>query len=156
MSLKEALADVQAKVGSETHVSDWLTITQERINQFAEATGDFQWIHVDPERAKTDSPFGATIVHGYLTLSLIPFLTDAVNPDKPSYPDVKMGINYGCNRIRFMNPIVVGSKVRARVEVFSVEEVKNNGIQIVNKVTIEIENVPKPACVAETVSRLYF
>lgn len=155
MPLETALADLQSKVGTETHISDWLTITQERINQFAEATGDFQWIHVDEAKA-AQSPFGSTIAHGYLTLSLIPHLTGGVDPDKPRYPDVKMGINYGLNRVRFPNPVKVGSKVRTRTELQSVEPVKNNGLQMTNKVTIEIEGIEKPACVAETVSRLYF
>ncbi|MEM7346113.1 MAG: MaoC family dehydratase [Chloroflexota bacterium] len=155
MPLDIALADLQSKLGTETHVGEWLTITQERINQFAEATGDFQWIHVDEEKAKF-SPFGSTIAHGYLTLSLIPFLADRVNPDKPLYPDIKMGINYGVNRVRFPNPLKVGSKIRSRTELQSVEEVKGNGLQMVNKLTIEIEGEAKPACVAETVSRFYF
>ena len=155
MSQAIALADLQSKLNSEVHKSDWYTVTQENINQFADATGDHQWIHVDPERAKTDSPFGTTIAHGYLTLSLIVHLSGNVDPDKPAYPDVKMGINYGCNKVRFPNPVVVGSKIRTRTALMSVEE-KGNALQIVNKVTVEIEGVQKPGCVAETVSRLYF
>lgn len=156
MSLVNALADLQAKTGTETRVSDWTTITQDQINQFAEATGDFQWIHVDVEKA-AKSPFGATIAHGFLTLSLIPFLAGTGPSDAPPrYDGLKMGINYGLNKVRFPNPVRVGSKVRSRTELLRVEEVKNNGLQIVNKVTIEIEGVEKPACVAETVSRLYF
>lgn len=156
MSLANALADLQAKVGTETRISDWTTITQDQINQFAEATGDFQWIHVDEEKA-AKSPFGATIAHGFLTLSLIPFLAGTGNADAPPrYDGLKMGINYGLNKVRFPNPVRVDSKVRSRTELLSVEEVKNDGLQVVNKVTIEIEGVDKPACVAETVSRLYF
>lgn len=156
MSLELALADLQAKVGTETHVSDWLTITQDRVNKFAEATGDFQWIHVNPERAEAESPYGTTIAHGYLTLSLIPYLGDNVNPDKPMYPDIKLAINYGLNRVRFPHPVAVGSQIRTRTEIAAVAEVKNNGVQIINKVTIEIQGASKPACVAETVVRLYF
>jgi acyl dehydratase len=156
MSLQNALADLQSKIGTETHVGEWLTISQERINQFAEATGDHQWIHVDVARANAESPFGGPIAHGYLTLSLIPFLTDSVNPDKPSYPGVKLGINYGSNKVRFPNPVPVGARVRARTMLLSADEVKGNAIQIINQVTMEIEGEAKPGCVAETVARLYF
>ncbi len=151
----QALADLQSKIDSETQVSDWYTVTQENINLFAEATGDHQWIHTDPERAKTQSPFGTTIAHGFLTLSLIVMLSGSVDPDKPPYEGIKMGINYGCNKVRFPHPVAVNSKVRSRTTLMSVEE-KGNALQIVNKVTIEIEGVQKPGCVAETVSRLYF
>ena len=156
MSLQSALADLESKIGSETHVSDWFTISQERIQQFADATEDQQWIHVNVERAQTHSPFGGPIAHGFLTLSLIPYLTGGVDPDKPEYPEAKMGVNYGLNRVRFPNPVHVGSRVRARTSLLSAEEVKGNGIQIVRQVTIEIEGQPKPGCVAETVTRLYF
>ena len=155
MSLKEALADLQTKVGTETHVSPWLTITQERINQFAAATGDFQWIHVDEERAGK-SPLGSTIAHGFLTLALIPYLGGSVDSEKPRYPGLKMGVNYGLNRVRFPHPVKVGAKIRTRTELLSVEEVKDNALQLVNKVTLEIEGAAKPACVAETVSQMYF
>ena len=156
MSLQSALADLESKIGSETHVSDWFTISQERIQQFADATEDQQWIHVDVERAQTHSPFGGPIAHGFLTLSLIPYLTGGVDPDKPEYPEAKMGVNYGLNRVRFPNPVRVGSRVRTRTSLLNAEEVKGNGIQIVRQVTIEIEGQPKPGCVAETVTRLYF
>ncbi len=156
MSYQNALADLQAKVGSETHVGEWLTIDQARINAFAEATLDNQWIHVDPERARRESPFGGPVAHGYLTLSLLPHLAGRVNAEKPPYPGLKVSVNYGLNRVRFPHPVVAGSRVRARTELVSVEEVAGNGLQTVSKVTIEIEGVPKPACVAETVSRMYF
>jgi acyl dehydratase len=156
MSIEIAKADLAAKVGKETFVSDWLTITQERINQFAEATGDHQWIHVDQERADRESPFGTTVAHGYLTLSLLPFLSGSVNAEKPPYPGIKLGINYGLNKVRFPNPVKVGSRVRLRNSLVSFEEVKGNGIQLVNQAYIEIEGQPKPGCVAETVSRFYF
>ncbi len=155
MSIEAALADLRSKVGTEIHVGPWLTITQERIDAFAEATGDFQWIHVDAERAKVESPFGTTVAHGYLTLSLIPYLTGSANSDHPGYAGVKMGVNYGLNRVRFPHPVTVGANIRARTELVSVEEV-TGGLQLVKKVTIEIEGATKPACVAETVSRLYF
>ena len=155
MSLEAALADLQTKVGTETHLSDWLEMTQERIDQFAAATGDFQWIHVDPARAAA-SPFGSTIAHGFLTLSLMPYLTGSVNPDRPRYEGVRMSINYGLNRVRFPHPVAVGAKIRARTELLSVEAVPGDALQLVNRVTIELEGIEKPACVAETVSRLYF
>lgn len=155
MSLQDALKQLEQDVGQETHVSDWLEVTQERINQFADATGDHQWIHVDPKRA-AQGPFGTTIMHGYLSLALIPMLTEAVDPDKPAFPGAKMGINYGLNRVRFPHPIRVGTRIRARMRLQEFEEVKGGGVQIVNQVTIEIEGESKPGCVAETVSRFYF
>ncbi len=156
MSRQDALADLQSKVGTEVHVSDWFTITQERINAFADATLDHQWIHVDPERAARESPFGTTIAHGFLTLSLIPYLTGAVDPERERYPGLVMAINYGLNRVRFPHPVPVNARIRARSELLGVEEVANNGLQLIHRVTIEIEGAPKPGCVAETVSRLYF
>ncbi len=155
MSLEQTLADLQTKVGTETHVGSWLTITQEMVNQFAAVTKDFQWIHTDPERAKAASPFEKTVAHGYFTLSLLSYLTDSVNAEMPRYSGTKMGVNYGLNKVRFPHPVVVDSKIRARTELQSVEEVKGV-LQVVNKVTVEIEGVAKPACVAETVSRFYF
>ena len=155
MSIENAIADLETKVGTETHVSPWLTITQERINQFAEATLDHQWIHVDPERANAESPFGGPVAHGFLTLSLIPHLTGSVDPDKPRYPGVKMGVNYGLNKVRFPSPVPVGAKIRARTTLLNFKEAKG-GLQIINQVTIEIEGQEKPGCVAETVSLLYF
>ncbi len=155
MTLQTVLADLESKVGQETYVGEWLDIDQERISQFADATGDHQWIHVDAERAAS-GPDGSTITHGYLTLALIPFLTDVVSEEKPLYPDIRMGINYGLNRVRFPNAVKVGARVRSRTKLDSYEEVAGNGVQIVNLVTIEVEGEEKPACVAETVMRLYF
>jgi len=143
--------DVRSAVGEHLGYSDWHGIEQERIDRFADATGDHQWIHVDPERASRESPFGTTIAHGYLTLSLIPWLMGEV----VSYEGVKMGVNYGCNKVRFPAPVKVGSRVRAGAELVSVEDVPG-GVQLVNRVTIEVEGAEKPSCVAETVSRLYF
>jgi acyl dehydratase len=129
--------------------SEWIEIDQDRINRFADATGDHQWIHVDVERAK-QGPFGTTIAHGFLTLSLIPSLTGGLL----KVDGVRMGINYGLNKVRFPNPVRVGSRVRASVRNLTVEDVQG-GIQIVNEVTVSIDGEPKPACVAETVTRLY-
>ena len=148
-------ADLLATVGQEVHVGEWLTIAQAMIDSFAEVTQDRQWIHVDPDRAQRESPFGATVAHGYLTLSLIPFLTDSVNPNVNRYPGKRMGINYGLNKVRFPHPVLVGSRVRARTTLLGVEEV-SGGLQIVNQVIVEIEGQSKPACVAETVARIYF
>lgn len=143
------LADFKTLIGQEIAVSDWVTITQERINQFAEATGDFQWIHVDPVKAK-DSPFKSTIAHGFLTLSLVPMLLEQV----VRMPSVKMGVNYGSNKVRFTNPVPVNSRVRGRFTVKAAEDIAG-GMQITVLATIEIEGVDKPACVAESISRRY-
>lgn len=137
-------------VGTELGVSDWLAIKQERINQFADATDDHQWIHVDPERA-AEGPFGATIAHGYLTLSLASkFLPEIVEVK------MKMGINYGCNKVRFPAPVPVGSRVRGRGELVEAKQVVGGGVQAIIRVTVEIEGGKKPACVADTISRYYF
>jgi acyl dehydratase len=142
--------DLRAAVGQHLGYSDWHAVDQERIDTFADATGDHQWIHVNPEMAKA-GPFGTTIAHGYLTLSLIPWLMGEV----VAYEGVKMGVNYGCNKVRFPAPVKVDSKVRAGAELIEAEDVAG-GVQIVNRVTIEVEGAEKPSCVAETVSRLYF
>jgi acyl dehydratase len=144
------IEDVRAKVGEELGVGDWHTVTQEQINTFAEATGDHQWIHVDTERAKT-GPFGHTIAHGYLTLSLIPTLGGG----SLGIDGVKMGINYGLDRVRFVAPVPAGAKVRARRKLLEVKEGKGF-VQLKTEVTVEIEGQNKPACVAETLSRAYF
>ncbi|MEE8312005.1 MAG: MaoC family dehydratase [Candidatus Binatia bacterium] len=137
------------KVGQHLGYSDWLEISQDRINLFADATGDHQWIHVDPERAKT-GPFGATIAHGYLTLSLVNYFL----PQIVRVENISMGVNYGCEKVRFPAPVPVGSKVRGGGELVSVEEVKG-GYQAVVRITVEIEGNERPACVADTISRFY-
>jgi acyl dehydratase len=144
------IEDLKSMAGKEWGRSEWLDVTQDRIDTFADATGDHQWIHVDPERAKI-GPFGATIAHGFLTLSLIPTLCGGM----VRVEGVRMGINYGLNKVRFPSPVRVGSRVRAVSNNVSVEDVEG-GIQVVNRITIEIEGREKPACVAETVSRFYF
>ncbi|HEY7692257.1 MAG TPA: MaoC family dehydratase [Gaiellaceae bacterium] len=130
--------------------SSWLEVTQERIDQFADATGDHQWIHVDPERA-AQGPFGTTIAHGFLTLSL---LIEFIEEVRPSSGEFRMGINYGVNKVRFPAPVPVGSRLRAHFEVLEVTEVEG-GIQVVTKGTVEREGEEKPVCVAEMVSRHY-
>jgi acyl dehydratase len=139
------LAEFVAAKGAQLGTSEWHEVTQEQVNMFADATGDHQWIHVDLDRAKA-GPFGGTIAHGYLTLSLIPTLGHSIY----RVDGLKMGINYGSNKVRFPNPVRVGSRVRATAELVEVTEVAQ-GTQAVVKYTVEIENQPKPACVAETV-----
>ena len=142
--------DVGSLVGQEVGVSDWVQVTQERVNQFAEATGDHQWIHVDPEQAAS-GPFGTTIAHGYLTLSLLPAMTFEVMPRDP---DAKMGVNYGLNRVRFPAPVPSGSRVRGSFKVLAVEEF-DWGYQATVEGTVEREGGDKPVCVAELIFRTY-
>jgi len=149
-----SIEELQPLVGQEVAVSDWITIDQERIDRFADATSDHQWIHVDPERAKT-GPFGTTVAHGFLTLSLLPCLTHqaiALN-------NTKLAINYGLDRVRFPAPVPVGSRLRGRFKLQKIEILKPlrgmPGAQLVWEVTIEREGSSKPVCVAESVSRRY-
>jgi len=141
--------DLLEAVGQQLGPTDWLEMAQDRVNLFADATGDHQWIHVDPERA-ADGPFGATIAHGYLTLSL----ANLFLPQLMEVQDVSMGVNYGCDRVRFPAPVPVGSRIRGSGEVISAEEVKG-GIQAVVRITVEIENSERPACIVDTISRFY-
>lgn len=131
--------------------TDWLLIEQDRIDTFADATGDHQWIHVDPVRAK-DGPFGATVAHGYLTLSLVNYFL----PQLMTVENLAMGVNYGCDRIRFPAPVIVGSRIRGAGEVTGVESLANGAVQVVVRVTIEIEGSDRPACVVDTISRYTF
>lgn len=155
MGITEVLEELTPNIGSEVYLGSWLSMTQDRIDEFARATGDFQWIHVDPVRAEAESPYGATIAHGYLTLSLIPFLTEMVRPDKPLITGAQRLINYGSNKVRFPAPVRAGARIRAREELTGVREVKGS-LEIVKKVSVEIEGESKPACVAETVTRAFF
>ena len=142
--------ELQSAVGRHLGHSDWLEITQERIDQFAEATGDHQWIHVDPERAKR-GPFGTTIAHGYLTQSLVNLFL----PQIVEVRGIAMGINYGADRLRFPAPVPVGSKLRAGAELLEVEETRDGAVQAKLRVTVEIQGSDKPACVIDTISRYY-
>jgi acyl dehydratase len=144
-------ASLQHLVNTEIGVSDWLEITQERVDAFADATDDHQWIHVDPEKAAV-GPFGGTIAHGFLTLSLTVTLSSQVELDVGS---PRMAINYGLEKVRFPAPVPVGSRIRARVGLVSVSDVEG-GIQVNRQVVIEVEGGEKPAMVAETVSRYYY
>ncbi|MGA7835563.1 MAG: MaoC family dehydratase [Acidimicrobiales bacterium] len=144
-----SIEDLSALVGTHLGYSDFHTVTQEQVNLFADATGDHQWIHVDPERAAT-GPFGRTIAHGYLTLSLVPVLLAGVL----HVDGVAMGVNYGTNKVRFTAPVPVGSDIRAGATLASVDEV-NGGVQVVLDVTVEVRDAPKPSCVAQVVFRYY-
>jgi acyl dehydratase len=145
----ESPQDLKDAVGKHLGYSEWLTMEQDRVNQFADATDDHQWIHVDAERAKA-GPFGATIAHGYLTLSLVSsFLSQIVE-----VRGFEFAVNYGTNKVRFPAPVKVGSRIRGGAEVISVEEAKG-GVQSIVRITVEIEGEERPACIAETVS-LYF
>ena len=142
-------ADLLGSEGQHLGYSDWLEIDQQRIDLFADATGDHQWIHVDPERAR-EGPFGATIAHGYLTLSL----ANLFLPQIMEVQNVSMGVNYGCDKVRFPAPVPVGSRVRGGGEVLSAEEVKG-GVQVVVRITVEVEGSERPACVIDTISRFF-
>lgn len=146
----ETLNDLAACVGQEVAVSDWVTVTQEQVNRFAEATGDHQWIHVDVERARA-GPFGAPIAHGFLTLSLLPLFFDTAF----EIGQAVMGVNYGLNKVRFTAPVPVGSRLRGRMSLLSATPIEGNGLQMAWNVAIEREGADKPVCVAESLARLY-
>ena len=147
MTLEVPVKDLPDWVGKEIGPGEWHEITQERVNTFADATGDHQWIHVDVERAK-DGPFGGTIAHGYLTLSLVPML----NWELWTYTGIAMGVNYGSDKVRFLTPVRVGSRVRARTTVLAADLRPDGSYLVKNQVTIEVEGADKPALVAETLS----
>ena len=145
------LEKLRAQVGKETVVTEWVLVSQERIDQFAQATGDFQWIHVDVERAARESPFGGTIAHGFLTLSLLGKFYD----DDIDLPFCDVGVNYGLNKVRFTNPVRAGSRIRGRFVLTKLDDI-DNGIQMTWTVKFEIEGVERPACIAEHIVRRYF
>ena len=145
----KSMDELTTLVGTHLGYSEYVTVTQEQVNLFAEATGDHQWIHVDPERAAA-GPFGHTIAHGYLTLALIPVLLGGVM----KVDGVAMGVNYGTNKVRFTSPVPVGSEVRAGATLASVEEV-SGGVQVALDVVVEVKDAPKPSCVAQVVFRYY-
>jgi acyl dehydratase len=150
MKIFDTLAELSAQVGTTVAVSDWLTISQSQIDLFAQATGDHQWIHVDPVRA-AQGPFGTPIAHGFLTLSLIPrFMESSL-----AVTEARMGVNYGLNKVRFMSPVPVNSRLRAHLKLLSAEPIDNGGVQQSWEVTIEREGAAKPACVAEALVRQY-
>lgn len=149
MKLALTIGELDSRVGQEVAVSPWVEILQDRIDEFAKATGDFQWIHVDPERAK-QSPFGSTIAHGFLTLSLLPMLTESAF----TVTDRTMGINYGLNKVRFTSPVPVGSRIRGRFTLTKLDPL-DGGVQTTWSVVVEREGSDKPVMVAETLSRHY-
>ena len=146
----EKFEDLKALEGQEIGISDWKEVTQEQINQFAESTNDHQWIHVDVERAEKEMPDGKTIAHGYLTLAMIPAMT----ADFIAFKNLKNAINYGVNKVRFMNMVQVESKIRARASI-KVTRQRAGAIQVIGDTTVEIQGHDKPSCVAETVSFYY-
>ena len=150
MKTFQTLSEVAALVGQEVATSEWITVTQSQVNLFAEATGDHQWIHVDVERAKA-GPFGAPIAHGFLTLSLIPLFFQSAM----TIVEAGMGVNYGLNKVRFMSPVPVGSRVRARLKLLGSDPIDNKGVQMTWEVTVERDGMTKPVCVAESISRRY-
>jgi acyl dehydratase len=143
MSQQQVLAQLRSRIGQEVHVSDWIEVTQARINAFAEATGDHQWIHVDPQRASRESPYGGPIAHGYLTLSLYPLLRGLVEADRPVLPGVKQVVNYGLDKLRFPNAVRAGSRVRAHCTLLAVEEVAG-GLQVTEQCSMEVEGQSIP------------
>ncbi len=145
------LSEIKSAVGSEVGVSDWVEITQERINKFADATGDEQWIHVDPARAAREMPGGKTIAHGLLSLSLIPLFIRGII----SVKGLRNTLNYGANKIRYLTPVPVGSRLRARVVILGAEDVPPDALRVTYKVTIELEGGERPACVAEVIGQHY-
>ncbi len=153
---EQILAELRPQFGRELDVSDWLTIDQQRIDAFAEATGDTQWIHTDPQRAAEESPYGATVAHGYLTLSLLPHLTGGNTPEylERNFPGMRLRINYGLNRLRFPAPVVCGTRLRART-VLKDAHTLGKDLEVVYDLTVEIAGEDKPALVAEQVVRLY-
>jgi acyl dehydratase len=147
----DSAAAVQQAVGRDLGSTDWLTMTQERVDQFAQATGDHQWIHTDPVRAAA-GPFGACIAHGYLTQSL----ASCFLPQLVQYQRLKMGVNYGCDKVRFPAPVKVGARIRGHGLVTAADPVAGGGVQVNVRVTVQIEGSDKPGCVVDTISRLYF
>jgi len=155
MSLDQGHDYWSSKIG-ESVIGEWHEITQDRIDKFAEATGDHQWIHVDPERSAIESPYGGTIAHGFLTLSLIPLLIDDMSPDQIPVEGIKQFVNYGSNSVRFMSPIRPGNLVRSNYHIIRIERMRRTALRVLKKVTIEIKGAQKPACVAETVTLVFF
>ena len=148
-------ATLQARIGEETHVGEWLHVSQQMIDQFAAVTGDHQWIHTNPERAAAESPFKTTIAHGFLTLALLPKLTGSVDEANPEFPTARMVVNFGLDQVRFPYPIKVDSNIRARTKLARVTPIKG-GLELLKEIKVEIEGVRRPGCVIESVTRLYF
>ena len=146
----KSLAELKSLIGQEVGLSEWIKVEQSRINQFADATGDHQWIHLDAEKSAA-GPFGTTIAHGFLTLSMLPLFTQQAM----KMGDVKMGVNYGLNKVRFTSPVPVNSELRGRFKLLAIEDIANNGAQVTMEVTVERKGSDKPVCIAESISRRY-
>jgi len=146
----------KTKIGKVIHTGEWVKIEQKRIDAFAQATGDIQWIHIDVEKSKKYSPYKTTIAHGFLTLSMIPFLTQSNSPGffEKNYPGMRMRINYGLNKVRFPTPVKVNARIRAQTVPISVRKLRGS-VEIIYRITVEMENTDKPACIAEQIVRLY-
>ena len=155
MFLTDVVAELKAKMDGEAELGPWLKKTQDRINDFAQATDDFQWMHLDQERAVAETPYGKTIAHGFLKLSMVHYLAGMGNADKTPIPGAQRLINYGLNKVRFPYPVSPGENIRAHVEFISVKEVKDS-LELIKKITVEIENSEKPVCVVEIVTRAKF
>jgi len=151
MEIYRGVADLQAAIGRELGPTEWFPIEQSRVNGFADDTEDHQWIHVDPERAAA-GPYGATIAHGFLTLSLVPYFMSKLR----RVEGARMAVNYGLDRVRFPAPVRVGSRIRARASLIDVRSIGADAVQVVSRVTVEVEGEDKPACVADQVGRYYF
>jgi acyl dehydratase len=152
MRVFSSAAEMAAAVGTELGVSGWVEVTQARIDAFAEATGDRQWIHIDPERAKRESPYRTTVAHGYLTLSMLPvFIYDVIRLD-----GVRQSVNYGSNRVRFPAPVPAGSRLRGRIRLLAAEPMEGGALRVTLQTTVEIEGSERPACVAETMAVHYW
>ena len=151
-----ALASLHTRIGEEVHVSDWMTMDQDRVVAFADATGDHQWIHVDAERARRESPFGGPIAHGYLTLSLQILLRGMTDPARPLVAGARQVINYGLDRLRFPAPVPVGARIRGRFTLLEAAQVAPDTLQVKERYTVEVEGGDKPACVADSLYRIQF
>ncbi|MBF9002559.1 MULTISPECIES: MaoC family dehydratase [Vibrio] len=152
---QELYDELSAQIGEVIHTGEWMTIDQERINQFAQVTEDLQWIHTDPEKAAEQSPFKTTIAHGFLTLAMLPKLTDSVDPENPLFPTAKMVVNIGLNSVRFPYPIKSGSRIRAVSTLSKVTPVRK-GLEIEREIKVEIDGIRRPGCVVMSVIQLHF
>ncbi|CAJ62138.1 MULTISPECIES: MaoC family dehydratase [Frankia] len=151
MEIYRSAADLEAALGTEIGPTDWLTVEQSRIDLFADATEDHQWIHVDPERA-AGGPYGATIAHGFLTASLVPYFMNKLR----TIEGIRMGINYGLDRVRFPSPVRAGARIRARATLIDLRKLDDGAVQVTNRVTIDVDGSAKPGCVVELLARYYF
>lgn len=155
LAMAQVYARLQQQMIDTVDIGEWFTVNQKSIDRFAAVTGDQQWIHTDPQRAAEESPFKSTVAHGFLTLSLIPLLTDSVDPQNNPYPEAKMVINSGLEQVRFLAPVKPGIRIRASSKIIKLRQ-SRQAIELVREVTIEIENSKRPACIAALVLRLYF